>query len=77
METLPYSISGPPGQQRQRKVVEAKVEDLENNYPCFYHCHWKVPNIILKEIMTLTEVQLGCSVFGVGSHHGESCFHTA
>lgn len=39
VETLPYLISGPWGQQRQREVVRAKVEDLRSNYPCFYHCH--------------------------------------
>lgn len=31
-----------------RQVVAAKVEDSRSNYFCFYHCHWKVPDRLLK-----------------------------
>lgn len=68
METLPYSITGPPGQQRQQEVVAAKGEDLRSNYHCFYHCHWKVPDRLLSKSFLWTEIQRGCSVLGVGSY---------
>lgn len=67
METLPYSISGPPGQQRQQEVVAAKGEDL-SNYHCFYHCRWKVPDRLLSKSFLWTKIQRGCSVLGVGSY---------